>query len=130
MCVRAKFHQLCPTLCDPMDHSLPGSSVHGILQVRKLEWVALPSSRGSFPPRDQTCVSTVLHWWVLNHQHHLGSPTYMCMYWQFYAQESKEATFEHKVKVKVKLLSPVQLFVTPWAVAYQAPPSMQFSRQE
>ena len=37
----------CPTLCDPMDYSLPGSSVHGILQARILEWVAMPSSRGS-----------------------------------------------------------------------------------
>ena len=39
--------QLCPTLCDPMDCSPPGSSVHGILQERTLEWVARPSSRGS-----------------------------------------------------------------------------------
>ena len=38
--------QSCPTLCDPMDCSLPGSSVHGILQARILEWVAMPSSRG------------------------------------------------------------------------------------
>ena len=42
--------QLCPTLCDPMDCSLPGSSVHGILQARILEWVVVPSSRGGdFP---------------------------------------------------------------------------------
>ena len=39
--------QLCPTLCDPMDCSLPGFSVHGILQARILEWVAMPSSMGS-----------------------------------------------------------------------------------
>ena len=39
--------QLLPTLCDSMYHSLPGSSVHGILQARSLEWVAMPSSRGS-----------------------------------------------------------------------------------
>ena len=38
--------QLCSTLCDPMDCSLPGSSVHGILQARILEWVAIPFSRG------------------------------------------------------------------------------------
>ena len=42
------------TLCDPMDCSPPGSSVHGILQARILEWVAMPSSRGSSQPRDQT----------------------------------------------------------------------------
>ena len=57
MCVRAKSLQSCPTLCSPMDYSPPGSSVHGILQARILEWVAIPSSRGSSPPRDQTGVS-------------------------------------------------------------------------
>ena len=45
--VHAKLLQLCLTLCDPMDHSLPGSSVHWILQARILEWVAVPSSKGS-----------------------------------------------------------------------------------
>ena len=39
--------QLCPTLCDSMDHMLPGSSVHGVVQVTMLEWVATPSSRRS-----------------------------------------------------------------------------------
>ena len=43
--IHAKSLQLCPTLCDPVDHSLPGSSVHGILQARLLEWAAVPSSR-------------------------------------------------------------------------------------
>ena len=47
------------TLCDPVDHSPPGSSVHGIFQARMLEWVAMPSSRGSSPPRDETRVSCV-----------------------------------------------------------------------
>ena len=46
-----------PTLFDPMDYSLPGSSDHGILQARILQWVAIPSSRGSSQPRDQTQVS-------------------------------------------------------------------------
>ena len=46
--------QPCPTLCDPMDCSPPGSSVRGILQARILEWVAMPSSRGSSWPRDRT----------------------------------------------------------------------------
>ena len=49
--------QSCLTLCDPMDCSPPGSSVHGILQARILECVAMPSSRGSSQPRDQTQVS-------------------------------------------------------------------------
>ena len=44
--------QSCPTLCDPMDCSPPGSSVHGILQPRILEWVDIPFSRGSSQPRD------------------------------------------------------------------------------
>ena len=47
----------CVRLCDPMDCGLPGSSVHGTLQVRILEWVAMPFSRESSRPRDQTCVS-------------------------------------------------------------------------
>ena len=48
--------------CDPTDCSLAGSSVHGILQARILEWVAMPSSRGSSQPRDWTCISCLLHW--------------------------------------------------------------------
>ena len=47
MCVCAQSLQSCLTLCDPMDCSPPGSSVDGILQARILEWVAMPSSRGS-----------------------------------------------------------------------------------
>ena len=49
--------QLCPTLCDPMDCSPPGSSVHEIFQASILEWVAISFSRGSYQPRDQTWVS-------------------------------------------------------------------------
>ena len=48
--------KLCPTLCDPMDCSPPGSSVHGILWARILEWVAISFSRGYYWPRDWTCV--------------------------------------------------------------------------
>ena len=59
MCVCAQSLQLCLTLCDPVDCSLPGSSVHGILQAGILEWVAMPSSRGSSPPRDRTLVSSI-----------------------------------------------------------------------
>ena len=53
--------QSCPTLCDPMDCSPPGSSVHGIFQARVLKWVAISSSRGSSQPRDQTCISCISH---------------------------------------------------------------------
>jgi len=51
--------QSCLTLCDPMDHSLLGSSVHGILQARILEWVAMPFSRGSSQPKDWTWGSCI-----------------------------------------------------------------------
>ena len=52
--------QSCPTLCHPMDCSPPGSSVHGILQARILEWVAISFSRGYSRPRDQTQVSRIV----------------------------------------------------------------------
>ena len=58
-CTQGLVMQSCPTLCSPMDGSPPGSSVHGILQARILEWVVMPSSRGSFQPRDWTCVSCI-----------------------------------------------------------------------
>ena len=51
--------QSCPTLCDPMDCSPPGSSTHGIFQARVLEWVAIAFSRGSSQPRDQTQLSCI-----------------------------------------------------------------------
>ena len=74
--------QSCPTLCDPIEGSPPGSPFSGILQARSLEWVAISFSNA----------------------------------WKW--------------KVKVKSLSPVWLLATPWTAAYQAPPSMGFSRQE
>ena len=46
-------------LCNPMDYSPPGSSVHGILQARIQEWVAMPSSKGSSWPRNQTSISYI-----------------------------------------------------------------------
>ena len=78
----AKSLQSCPTLCDPIDGSPPGSPVPGILQARTLEWVAISFSNA----------------------------------WKW--------------KVKVKSFSCVRPSVTPWTAAYQAPPSMGFSRQE
>ena len=78
----AKSLQSCPTLCDPIDGSPPGSPVPGILQARTLQWVAISFSNA----------------------------------WKW--------------KVKVKSLSHVRLFETPWTAAHQAPPSMGFSRQE
>ena len=64
MCARL-VSQSCPILCYPTDCSPPGSSVHGLSQARPLQWIAiaLSSSKGPFPPRDQTCISCVsLHW--------------------------------------------------------------------
>ena len=78
----AKSLQSCPTLCNPIDSSPPGSSIPGILQARTLEWVAISFSNA----------------------------------WKW--------------KVEVKSFSRVRLFVTPWTAAYQALPSMEFSRQE
>ena len=51
--VKALVTQSCPTLCDPIDYSPPGSSAHGFLQARILELVAIPFSRGSSQPRNQ-----------------------------------------------------------------------------
>ena len=56
VCVSQVSHS-CPTLCNPVDCSPPGSSIHGILQARILEWVAISFSRGSSQPRDRTQVS-------------------------------------------------------------------------
>ena len=57
MCV--KLLQSCLTVCNPVDCSPSGSSVHGILQARILEWVAVPSSKESSRPRDQTSISFI-----------------------------------------------------------------------
>ena len=71
--LRSEVTQLCLTLCNPMDCSLPGSSVHGIFQARILEWVAMSFSRRSSWPRDRTHVSHIVGrcFYCLSHQ---GSP--------------------------------------------------------
>ena len=72
--------QSCPSLCDPMDCSPPGSSVHGILQARILEWVAISFSRRTSWPRDRTQVSCIAGWhftvWATR-EHSLKSLTKM-----------------------------------------------------
>ena len=78
-CVHAMCAELLhsyPPLCNPMDYSPPGSSIHGIVQARILEWVSFSFSRGSSRPRDQTRISCIfcIDRWVLYHLHHLGSP--------------------------------------------------------
>ena len=74
-CMSAKLPQSCLNVCDPMDCNLPGSAVHRILQARILEWVAMPSSRGSSWPRGWSCLSCVscIGRRVLYHWCHLGS---------------------------------------------------------
>ena len=80
LCVHAKLlqstSQLCLTLCDPVDYSSSGSSVHEILQARILEWVAMPFPRGSSRPRDRTHASylSCIGRQVLYPQRHVGSP--------------------------------------------------------
>ena len=76
VCVCAQSLQSCPTFCDPMNCSLPGTSVYGILQARILEWVAISFSRGSFQPRDRTLISYIscIGRQLLDPLKHLGSP--------------------------------------------------------
>ena len=77
--LHAKSLQSCQTLCDPMDFNPPVSSVHGILQARILEWVAIPFSRRSSQLRDRTCISYVSGIGRQVHFHwcHLGSFSFM-----------------------------------------------------
>ena len=81
--VKVLVTQSSPTLCNPMDCSLPGSSVHGILQARILEWVTIPFSRGSSQPRDHTCISWVscIGRGILLPLHHLGSQSFQRLTW-------------------------------------------------
>ena len=58
--VKVLVTQLCPNLCDPVDCSPPGSSVHGVSQAKILEWVVIPFSRGSSWPRNWTQVSLIV----------------------------------------------------------------------
>ena len=101
--------KLCPTLCNPVDCSPPGSPVHGNFQARILEWVAISSSRGSSQPRDWTWVSCLS---CIGRQ--------ICHHWA--AWESLSMLLSH--------FSRVWLWVTPQTAAHQAPPSLGFSRQE
>ena len=106
--------QSCPTLCNPMDCSPPGSSVHGILLARILESVAISYSRGSSQPRDRTCISCIS---CIGRQILYHCATWEAPYYPLY------------VRV-LNRFSPVRLFATPWTVAHQAPLSMEFSRPE
>ena len=72
-CVHAKLLQSCPILCHPMDCSLPGSSVHGVLQARILEWGCLALPQGIFPIQGSN-LGLLPCRWILYPLSHLGSP--------------------------------------------------------
>ena len=84
--VHAQSLQSCPARCDLMNCSLPGPSVHGLLQARILEWVAMPSSRDSSWPRYWNCVSCIFciaggffyHWATWEAPFYLGIFIYTC----------------------------------------------------
>ena len=80
--VKVLVAQSCPTLCDPMDCSLPGSSVPGIPQVRILGWITIPFSRVSSQPRDWTQVSCTaggfFTLWATREPQELGTPDSDC----------------------------------------------------
>ena len=101
MCVQSL--QLYLILCNSMDCSLPGSSAHGILQARTLEWVAMPSSRGSPRSRDWTHISYV-----------------SCIDRQFLYLYSPLGNQRYNQFSSVQSLSRVLLFATPWIAARQA----------
>ena len=88
----AKLLQLCLTLCDPLDYSPPGSSFHGILQARLLEWVPISFSRGSSWPSDWTQVSCIvgrlLNDWATDSLGVPGKPLNHCNY--VYQEKSGE----------------------------------------
>ena len=147
--VMLKSLQLCLTLCNPTDCSPPDSSLHGILQVRILESVAIPFSRVSSQPRDQIQVSCLagrlFTVWdtaaakslqscpTLCHPRD-GSPPGSSVPGILQARTLEWVAISlsnsWKWKVKVKSLSHVWLPEIPWTGADQAPPSMGFSRQE
>ena len=109
--------QSCPILCDSRDCSLPGSSIHGILQTRILEWVAISYSRGSSQSWGRNHVSWIscIGRQILYHYCHLGSPIL-----RVFSIVTSLHTYAQSF----------QLFVIPWTVAHQAPLSREFSRQE
>ena len=137
----AKSLQSCLTLYDLMDHGLPVSSVKGILQARILEWVAISSSRWPSCPRNLTWVSGIAAaaakllqscptLWDLIDGSSLGSSVPGILQARTLEWVAIAFSNAQKWKVKMKLLSRVRLFATPWTEAYQVPPSMVFSRQK
>ena len=132
--------QSCMTLCHSMDCSPPGSSVQGVLQARILEWVAMPSSRGSSQPRDQIQVSCIAGGfftvWAIREallvacyafspkNRPFGQMFFPCSE-RFWAVKITDE-YRHFQQCRnieklssVQLLSHVRLFATPWTAAHQ-----------
>ena len=111
--------QSCPTLCDPLDCSLPGSSIPGIFQARILEWVAVSFSRGSSPPRDWTWVTrTAGRLYHVSYQGSLNLHQVIAGHWRVLGSEA--VRYFLKFSQSVQSLNHVWLFATPWTAAYQA----------
>ena len=142
----AKSLQSCPTLCDPIDGSPPGSPVPGILQARTLEWVAVyfPNAwKWKVKVKSLSRVRLLAIPWTAAYQAPPSMGFSRQEYWSGVPLPSlpsegrqtenhnhrKQSNHMDYRKRKVKSLSGVRLFATPWTVAYQAPPSMGFSRQ-
>ena len=156
VCVCAQSISCVWLFCDPIDHNPPGSSIHGIFQARTLEWVAIsysmdppdpgvkttsPALAGGFftteppgKPQMPTAAAKLLQLWQTLCDPRDGSPPGSSVPGILQARtlEWVAISFSNarKWEVKVKSLSCVRLLATPWTAAYQAPPSMGFSRQE
>ena len=110
--LHAQMLQSCLTLCNTVDCSQPGSSVHGIVSARKLEWVVIPFCRVSLWPRDLTCVSCITGRFLITESPRkpkiritVSNSTFIWWWHQFSSVQS---------------LSCVWLFATPWTAACQA----------
>ena len=101
-CMCAKSLRLCLTLYDSIDFSLPGSSLHGILQARILEWTAVPSTRGSSQSRVQTRILPLLLWQAGSlplsppgKPEHAHTWTYLHIHWNICAHTYAHANHSH-----------------------------------
>ena len=117
--------QLCLTICNPMDCSLPVSSIHGIFQARVLKWVAISFPGASSWPRDCPRVSCIVSRcfpvWVTWEDGNIEDTSI------FYSQ-SDYLFYSFLILPSVQLLSHIRLFATPWTAAHQASLSITNSR--
>ena len=114
MKVKVLVAQSCLMLCDPVDCSPPGSSVHGIMQARILEWAAISFSRGSSQPRDQTWVFCIASRFSY-HLNHQGSP--YCFSWHIASSFQIESD-ERWYSANVYFIEDRSAFTLVWILAY------------